>query len=165
MSATPPSGSSAEKNGSFADHQGGGRTPSPAVNSSAAANAILDPTRPDVIPKSAPMNHPPHIPFSAAAAVAAASAAGGVSSTGSPLDLSANPFSLFMSNPFGMLGGAAAAAAAGNPLLPHLAAAAAAAGKASGGGIPPVPPMPGADLGLILPPNSLALTGKKLNFF
>ena len=122
---------SSEKNGGSSSFDE--RTPSP---------AILDPTRPDVIPKSAPMN----IPFSAAAALAATS--GG---TGSPLDLSSHPFSLFMGNPFGMLGGAGGP---GNPLLPHLTAAAA-AGKGGLG-------MAG-DLGLMVP-TSLALTGKKFYF-
>ena len=122
---------SAEKNGSSSFDE---RTPSP---------AILDPTRPDVIPKSAPMNH-----FSAAAAMAAARGVGG----GSPLDLSSNPFHLFMGNPFGMLGGGGSPG--NHPLLPHLTAAANA-----GKGLPGMPGMPGSDLGLILPPSSLALTG------
>ena len=117
---------SSEKNGGSSSFDE--RTPSP---------AILDPTRPDVIPKSAPMN----IPFSAAAALAATS--GG---TGSPLDLSSHPFSLFMGNPFGMLGGAGGP---GNPLLPHLNAAAAGKGGLGMAG----------DLGLMAP-TSLALTGK-----
>ena len=109
----------ADKNGSY-----DGRTPSP-------SSAALDPNRPDVIPKSAPMNH--HIPFPG----------GGPA----PLDLSANPFSLFMGNPFGMLGGGGPGGLPANhPLLPHLT------GAGKGGGGLPSP----EQLGLILPPNSLA---------
>ena len=104
---TPPHTPSPGTKTLYPDH----RTPSP-----------LDPTRPDVIPKSAPMNSP----FSAGG--------GG----GTPLDLS-NPFPFPF--PFGMLGG-----------MPGNGAMMAQLAKS-------LPPDLHAQMGLLIPPNSLGLSG------
>ena len=106
---TPPHTPSPGNKTLYPDH----RTPSP-----------LDPTRPDVIPKSAPMNSP----FSTAA----------------PLDLS-NPFPFPF--PFGMLGGMPANSA----MMAQLAKG--------------LPQDLHTQMGLLMPPNSLGLSGSSIYFF
>ena len=117
--APPSPASPAHSPGAKYHHQ---RSPSP--------SSIIDPVRPDVIPKSAVMN---------------------AVSAGAPLDLSSHfPFLLAGGgNPFNMLHGGGGGLP-GNAMLSHLAKTA----GLGGGGVADL-----HNMGLILPPNSLGLSG------